>query len=99
MSTSKTATLSLAAANSSGSALVDPTRRSILEAVRTKERSVGELVDIVGMHQPGVSRHLKILRDAGLVEARREPQRRLSLAAVLAFRGLARRAGGARMRP
>ena len=68
------------------------------EAVQ-EPANLGELVDIVGMHQPGVSRHLKILRDAGLVEARREPQRRLSLAAVLAFRGLARRAGGARMRP
>ena len=36
-----------------------------------------ELVDAVGMHQPGVSRHLKVLRDAGLVEVRRDAQRRL----------------------
>jgi len=53
------------------------TRRRILDAVRDRERSVTELVDVVGMHQPGVSRHLKVLRDAGLVEVRREAQRRL----------------------
>ena len=39
--------------------------------------SVGELVEKVGMHQPGVSRHLKVLRNAGLVEVRRDAQRRL----------------------
>lgn len=58
-------------------ALAEPTRRKILDEVRTGERSVGELVDRVGMHQPGVSRHLKVLRDAGLVEVRRDAQRRL----------------------
>lgn len=58
-------------------AIVDPTRRSILDAVRDGERSVSELVQIVGMHQPGVSRHLKVLRDAGLVEARQDANRRL----------------------
>lgn len=58
-------------------AIAEPTRRRILDALRTGERSVGDLVDIVGMHQPGVSRHLKVLRDAGLVEARRDAQRRL----------------------
>ena len=46
--------------------IAEPTRRRILDAVRSGERSVGELVDEVGMHQPGVSRHLKVLRDAGL---------------------------------
>jgi DNA-binding transcriptional ArsR family regulator len=58
-------------------AIAEPTRRRILDAVRGRERSVGDLVEIVGMHQPGVSRHLKVLRDAGLVEVRREAQRRL----------------------
>ncbi|HET6672186.1 MAG TPA: metalloregulator ArsR/SmtB family transcription factor [Agromyces sp.] len=58
-------------------AIIDPTRRGILDAVRDGERSVGELVEIVGMHQPGVSRHLKVLRDAGLVEARSDANRRL----------------------
>lgn len=57
-------------------AIAEPGRRRILDAVRGGERSVSELVEIVGMHQPGVSRHLKVLRDAGLVEVRREAQRR-----------------------
>ena len=58
-------------------AIADPTRQRILDAVRERECSVGDLVSHVGMHQPGVSRHLKVLRDAGLVEVRREAQRRL----------------------
>jgi DNA-binding transcriptional ArsR family regulator len=57
--------------------IAEPTRRRILDAVRESEQSVSELVDRVGMHQPGVSRHLKVLRDAGLVEVRRDAQRRL----------------------
>ena len=58
-------------------AIREPTRRRILDAVRDHERSVGELVHLVGMHQPGVSRHLKVLRDAGLVRVRRDAQRRM----------------------
>ena len=57
--------------------IAEPTRRRILDAVRDGEKSVGQLVDEVGMHQPGVSRHLKVLRDAGLVEVRKDAQRRL----------------------
>jgi DNA-binding transcriptional ArsR family regulator len=57
--------------------IAEPTRRRILDAVREDECSVGDLVERVGMHQPGVSRHLKVLRDAGLVEVRRDAQRRL----------------------
>jgi len=57
--------------------IAEPTRRRILDAVRDGERSVGELVEQIGMHQPGVSRHLKVLRDAGLVEVRNDAQRRL----------------------
>ena len=57
--------------------IAEPTRRQILDAVRDDECSVGELVEQVGMHQPGVSRHLKVLRDAGLVDVRRDAQRRL----------------------
>jgi DNA-binding transcriptional ArsR family regulator len=57
--------------------IAEPTRRRILDAVREGERSVNELVAEVGMHQPGVSRHLKVLRDAGLVEVRRDAQRRM----------------------
>jgi len=58
-------------------AIAEPTRRRILDAVRGGECSVGDLVERVGMHQPGVSRHLKVLRDAGLVEVRCDAQRRL----------------------
>jgi DNA-binding transcriptional ArsR family regulator len=57
--------------------IAEPTRRRILDAVRDGERSVGQLVEQVGMHQPGVSRHLRVLRDAGLVEVRQDAQRRL----------------------
>ena len=57
--------------------IAEPTRRRILDAVRDRERSVNDLVEAVGMHQPGVSRHLKVLRDAGLVEVRRDAQRRM----------------------
>ena len=57
--------------------IAEPTRRRILDAVREREQSVNDLVQQVGMHQPGVSRHLKVLRDAGLVEVRRDAQRRM----------------------
>jgi DNA-binding transcriptional ArsR family regulator len=58
-------------------AIAEPTRRRILDAVRAKECSVGELVEQLGMNQPGVSRHLRILRDARLVVVRSDAQRRL----------------------
>lgn len=57
--------------------IAEPTRRRILDVVREGERSVGELVDELGLPQPGVSRHLRVLRDAGLVHVRRDAQRRL----------------------
>jgi DNA-binding transcriptional ArsR family regulator len=57
--------------------LADPTRRRIVEALRDGERSVGELVDIVGIAQSGVSRHLRILQEAGFVAVRADAQRRL----------------------
>jgi len=57
--------------------IAEPTRRRILDAVRDSECSVNDLVEQVGMHQPGVSRHLKVLRDAGLVDVRRDAQRRM----------------------
>jgi DNA-binding transcriptional ArsR family regulator len=57
--------------------IAEPTRRRILDVIRGGEHSVNELVARVGMHQPGVSRHLKVLRDAGLVEVRQDAQRRL----------------------
>src|SRR6187200_208002 len=57
--------------------LAEPTRRSILDLLRERERSVGELVDRLAISQPGVSKHLRVLRDAGLVHVRTDAQRRL----------------------
>jgi DNA-binding transcriptional ArsR family regulator len=57
--------------------LAEPARRRILDDVRDKERSVGELVKRLKLSQPGVSKHLRVLRDAGLVEVRKDAQRRL----------------------
>jgi DNA-binding transcriptional ArsR family regulator len=56
--------------------LAEPTRRRILDLLRERERSVGELVDRLTLSQPGVSKHLRVLRDAGLVEVRTDAQRR-----------------------
>lgn len=57
--------------------LAEPRRRAILDLLRDGERPVGELVDRLGLSQPGVSKHLRVLKNAGLVEARPEAQRRL----------------------
>lgn len=57
--------------------LADPTRRQILGLLREHEHSVGQLVDQVDMHQPGVSRHLRVLHEAGLVTIRKEAQKRV----------------------
>ena len=57
-------------------ALAEPSRRRILDLLRDGERSVGELVPRLGLSQPGVSKHLKILREAGLVSVRRDGKRR-----------------------
>ena len=57
--------------------LAEPSRREILDLLRERERSVGELVNGVGLSQPGVSKHLRVLREAGLVGVRVDRQRRL----------------------
>jgi DNA-binding transcriptional ArsR family regulator len=57
--------------------LAEPRRVQILDLLRESERPVGELVDRIGLSQPAVSKHLRVLRDAGLVEARPDAQRRL----------------------
>jgi DNA-binding transcriptional ArsR family regulator len=57
-------------------ALADPTRRHILELLRERPHLVGELTELLGMSQPGVSKHLRVLREAGLVHARKDAQRR-----------------------
>ena len=56
--------------------LAEPNRRQILDLLRARERSVGELVDCLGLSQPGVSKHLRMLRAAGLVRVRQDAQRR-----------------------
>ena len=56
--------------------LAEPNRRRILDLLHPGERSVGDLVDRLGLSQPGVSKHLRVLRDAGLVAVRRDAQRR-----------------------
>lgn len=57
--------------------LADSNRRRVLDLLREQERTVGELVDALDMSQPAVSKQLKILRDAGLVESRADAQRRV----------------------
>ena len=57
--------------------LAEPRRLAILELLRDGERPVGELVARLRVSQPAVSKHLRVLKEAGLVEARPEGQRRL----------------------
>jgi DNA-binding transcriptional ArsR family regulator len=57
-------------------ALAEPHRRQILDLLRAGERSVGDLVARLKLSQPGVSKHLKVLREAGLVEVRPDGKRR-----------------------
>ena len=58
------------------SALAEPSRREILDLLRAREWSVNELVARLGLSQPGVSKHLKVLREAGLVAVRPDGKRR-----------------------
>lgn len=58
-------------------ALADPSRRTVLEALRAGPASAGELAALLPIARPGVSRHLRVLREAGLVEARQEAQFRV----------------------
>ena len=57
--------------------LAEPSRRTILDVLRDGERPVGDLVDHLQLSQPAVSKHLRVLREAGLVEVRTDRQRRL----------------------
>ena len=56
--------------------LAEPTRRRILDLLLERSRPVGELVDELGISQPGVSKHLRVLREARLVAVRQDAQRR-----------------------
>jgi len=57
-------------------ALAEPLRRRILDLLREQPRLVGELVELLDMSQPGISKHLRVLRDVGLVRVRQDAQRR-----------------------
>ena len=57
--------------------LAEPNRRRILDLLRDSERPVGELVSQLELSQPAVSKHLRVLRQAGLVHVRGDAQRRL----------------------
>jgi DNA-binding transcriptional ArsR family regulator len=56
--------------------IAEPARRQILDLLREKPRLVGDLVERLGLSQPGTSKHLRVLREAGLVRVRPEAQRR-----------------------
>jgi DNA-binding transcriptional ArsR family regulator len=56
--------------------LAEPNRRRILDLLRLAERPVGDLVDQLTLSQPAVSKHLRVLREAGLVRVRADAQRR-----------------------
>src|SRR5437588_5946328 len=57
--------------------LAEPNRRRMLDLLAASERPVGDLVERLELSQPAVSKHLRILREAGLVEVRGEAQRRV----------------------
>jgi DNA-binding transcriptional ArsR family regulator len=58
-------------------ALADPARLRIVEAMKSGECAVGDIVERMDIHQSGVSRHLRILTEAGIVQMRPDGQRRL----------------------
>ena len=67
----------LVAVPSTWTALADPHRRAMLMLLLERPRPVGELVERLVLTQPGTSKHLRVLREAGLVHVRREAQRRV----------------------
>jgi DNA-binding transcriptional ArsR family regulator len=58
-------------------ALADESRRTVLEILRDHPATAGELADALPIARPGVSRHLRVLREAGLVDVRQDAQRRI----------------------
>jgi DNA-binding transcriptional ArsR family regulator len=68
--------LVVSAAAAPFAAIAEPARRQILELLRGRERSVNELVQRLKLSQPGVSKHLRVLREAGLVSVRADGRRR-----------------------
>jgi DNA-binding transcriptional ArsR family regulator len=68
--------------------LADPTRRQIIEVLRRGELQVNDVVSALAIHQSGVSRHLRILHEAGFVEVRPDGQRRYYTLRAQPFREL-----------
>jgi DNA-binding transcriptional ArsR family regulator len=64
-------------ASTTWTVIADPQRRALLELLRHRPRSVNELTAELGLSQPGTSKHLRVLRNAGLVTVRAEAQRRV----------------------
>jgi DNA-binding transcriptional ArsR family regulator len=69
-------------------AVAEPRRRDILNYLALEERSVSEIVDALEMEQPSVSKHLKVLKDVGLVDARREGRQMFYRVNAMAIRPL-----------
>jgi DNA-binding transcriptional ArsR family regulator len=69
-------------------AVAEPRRREILNFLALQERPVGDIVDALGLEQPSVSKHLRVLKDVGLVQARRDGRRMLYQTRVEAIRPL-----------
>jgi DNA-binding transcriptional ArsR family regulator len=68
--------------------LAEPTRRRIVDELRVSERSVAELVQALAVSQPTVSKHLKVLRNSGLVSRRTAAQQRIYRIEVKPFQAL-----------
>lgn len=68
--------------------MAEPRRRDILNYLAMQEMSVNQIVDAMKMEQPSVSKHLKVLKDVGLVDARREGRQMLYKVNAMAIRPL-----------
>ncbi|MBS1839887.1 MAG: winged helix-turn-helix transcriptional regulator [Acidobacteria bacterium] len=69
-------------------AVAEPRRRDILNYIALQERSVSEIVDALELEQPSVSKHLKVLKEVGLVDVRREGRQMLYRVNAMAIRPL-----------
>jgi DNA-binding transcriptional ArsR family regulator len=69
-------------------AVAEPRRREILSCLALRERPVGDIVATLGLPQPSVSRHLRVLRDVGLVDVRRDGRQKLYRINAAAIRPL-----------
>jgi len=77
-----------ATTSDSFNAIAEPRRRDILNYLALQERSVSEIVDALEMEQPSVSKHLKVLKEVGLVDVRREGRQMLYRVNAMAIRPL-----------